>query len=367
MPKTKNQHYVPRFYLKNFSSNGKSLNFIHLQNGKIVIGDSIKNQCSEDYFYGNTIPIEKAFGEIETSSSVLIKKIINENYVRLAKTQEHSLLQLFVVTLHSRTKYKSEELNEIADKMAKSLLELHPDVDKNLLDKVEIKLDFPLHYPILTSLTRYHLAQDLLIHLFINESKSNFITSDHPVIYYNKWTEEIKDYGSVGLASKGLLIFLPLSPKKLLLLYDGSVYKIGNKRDSVSTLNDTKEVDNINLLQWLKCNNNIYFYSIDEQMKIKRDYDLNIRLRQQSKVKHQEIKNADGSKIFGAYSSKLKMSLKINTIKIRKQAKQYQTNEKISAIRNPKLLELVNEFCEHIKTKKYSSLEWNKFLEDKVA
>jgi hypothetical protein len=288
MSKTKNQHYVPRFYLRNFSSNGKSLNFINLSTGKIVIGDSIKNQCSADYFYGKTIPIEKAFSEIETSSGVLLNKIINKNYIPSARSQAHSILQLFIVTLHSRTKYKFEEMNEIVDKIGKSVLELHPDVDKTLLDKVEIKLDFPLHYSILHSLTRYPLAQDLSIHLFTNESSNNFITSDHPVIYYNKWTEDIKDYGSVGLASKGLLIFLPLSHKKLLLLYDRSVYKIGNKKDSVSILNDAGEVDNINLLQWLKCNNNIYFYSIDEQMKAKSDYHLNIRLRQQSKVKYQE-------------------------------------------------------------------------------
>lgn len=367
MSKTKNQHYVPQFYLRNFSNNAKSINFINLSSGKIIIGDSIKNQCSEDYFYGKTIPIEKAFGEIETYSGALLKKIINENYIPSSKKQDHSILQLFVVTLHSRTKYKVEEQNEIANKMGKSFLELHPDVDKKLLDKVDIKLDFPLHYPILTSLTRYHLAQDLSIHLFTNNTRNNFITSDHPVIYYNKWVENIKDYGAVGLTSKGLLIFLPLSPQKLLLLYDGSVYKIGNKKDSITILKDPKEIDNINLMQWLKSRDNIYFYSEDEQNKIKTDSQVNTHLRQQSKIQFQERDNLNGSKIVGFYSSKLKMKLNINQIKIRKQASQYKMNEKILAIRNPKLLELVNEFAEQIKAKRYKSTEWNKFLADKVT
>ena len=213
MSKTKNQHYVPQFYLRNFSINSKSINFFNISTGRIILGDSIKNQCSEDYFYGKNIPVEKAFGEIETSSGTLFKKIINDSYIPSTKTPEHTLLQLFVVTLHSRTKYKAEEINEMADKMAKSALELHPDVDKNLPDQVEIKLDFPLHYPIFNSFTRYHLIQDLSIHIFANESRNNFVTSDQPVILYNKWAEDLKEYGTVGLASKGLLIFLPLSSR----------------------------------------------------------------------------------------------------------------------------------------------------------
>ncbi len=367
MSKAKTQHYVPQFYLRNFSINGKSINFLNLSTGRIVLGDSIKNQCSEDYFYGKTIPIEKAFGEIETNSGVLLKNIINNNYIPSAKTQDHSILQLFMVTLHSRTKYKAEEMNEMVDKTSKSVLELHPDVDKDLLDKIEIKTDFPLHYSILNSFTRYHLVQDLSIHLFANESRNNFITSDQPVILYNKWTEDVKEYGAVGLASKGLLIFLPLSPSKLLLLYDSSVYKIGNKKDSVTILNDSKEADNLNLMQWLKCRDNIYFISEDEQNKIENDAQINIRLRQKSKINFMERKATNGSKIFGGHSPKLNMKLNVNSIKVRKQLRQFKTDEKILAIRNPKLLALVNEFGEQIKTKKYASTDWNKFLEDKVT
>jgi len=362
----KNQHYVPQFYLRNFSYNGKSLNLLNLSSGRIIIGDSIKNQCAEDYFYGKNLLIEMAFSEIETSTGMLLKKIINDNYIPTAKTQEHSILQLFLVTLFSRTKYKAEEVNEMVDKIGKSVLELHPDVDKKFLDKVEIRLNFPLHYPILNSFTRYHLIQDLGVHLFINESKNNFITSDHPVVLYNKWEEDIKDYGSVGLASKGLLIFLPLSPQKLLLLYDSSIYKIGNKKDIVTTLNNPDEIDNINLLQWLKCHDNIYFFSEKDQDKIKNSALVNIRLRQQSKTKFIERNGPNGSKLFGGFSPKLKMELKISAIKIRKPMRQIPTNEKVLAIRNQGLFDLVNEFDELISAKRYKSTDWNKFIEDKV-
>lgn len=366
MTKTKNQHYVPQFYLRNFSTNSKSINLYNLSVERIVLGDSIKNQCSEDYFYGKTIPIEKAFGEIETSSGLLIKKIINDNYIPSPKTQDHSILQIFIVTLHSRTKYKAEEINEMVDKMSKSALELHPNVDKNQLDLVEIKMDFPLHYPIMNAFTRYHLIQDLSIHLFTNESRNNFITSDQPVILYNKWVEDLKEYGAIGLASKGLLIFLPLSSKKLLLLYDKNIYKIGNKKDSVTSLNNEQEIDNINLMQWLKCRDNIYFANPDEKEKIISDAKKNIRLRQQSKMTFKESVGPGGSKIVGGYSPKLKMNLKIKSIKVKKHSRKYTAKDKILAVRNPKLLELTREFGDLVKSKRYNATDWNKFLEDKV-
>jgi hypothetical protein len=366
MSKSKNQHYVPQFYLRNFSANRKSINLFNLSTGRIVIGDSIKNQCSEDYFYGKTIPIEKAFSEIETSAGSLIKKIINENYIPPLKTQDHSILQVFIVSLHSRTKYKADEINEMADRMGKSFLELHPDVDKQELDKFEIKLDFPLGYSIVNAFTKYHLIQDLSIHLLLNKSTNNFITSDQPVILYNKWAEDLKEYGSVGLASKGLMIFLPLSSRKLLILYDKGVYKIGNKKDLVSILNDDKEIDNINLMQWLRCRDNIYFTYPEDKEKILSNAKANIPLRQQSKMTFKESVGSNGSKIFGGYSTKLRMNLKINSIRVKKHSRKNTVEDKILAIRNPKLFELAREFSDLVKSGHYSSLDWNKFLEDKV-
>lgn len=111
---------------------------------------------------------------------------------------------------------------------------MYPEVDKELLKKIRIKYDNPLQFSLRNAFSSYHLAQDLRIHLLINNTKNHLITSDHPVVYYNKWRENIKDIGTIGLASKGLLIFLPLSPEILLLLYDPTVYMIDNGRNNVS-------------------------------------------------------------------------------------------------------------------------------------
>lgn len=64
MAKNKKQHFVPRFYLRKFSADGRSVNIWNLTNEKRIQGANLKNQCYKDYFYGEipclgTIPDQK--------------------------------------------------------------------------------------------------------------------------------------------------------------------------------------------------------------------------------------------------------------------------------------------------------------------
>ena len=366
MAEKKKQHYVPKFYLRNFSKDEKSLNLYNIANNKLIIGDSIRNQCSDKYFYGKDGKIENVFQNIESVSGELLKKMVAVNYLPRYKTVEHTILQLFIVTLYSRTKFKYDELNEIIDKIGKSILKMHPDVDLDLLDKVELKFDDPLQLPLLNSITNYHLAQDLSLALFINNTNISFITSDHPVVYYNKWTEDIKNFCGVGLASKGLLIFLPLSPKVLLLLYDSSIYIIGNKKDSVHILDNGGDIEEINLLQWLNSNDNIYFYNDYDSNRIIAESKKYSAKRNNDKIKIQERGNSSQGKLIGFHSSKLNMALNVSVIKLRKQAKRMNNENKILEVRNPKLFELSRIFRNKVDNGQYAATEWNEFIEDFV-
>jgi hypothetical protein len=86
----------------------------------------------------------------------------------------------------------------------------------------------------------------------------SFITSDHPVILYNSFLEERKTFGgNCGLASKGLQMFLPLSPKRLMMLYDGGCYAVGTRGNRVVPANDD-DVVTLNALQYISCDCNLY-------------------------------------------------------------------------------------------------------------
>lgn len=70
------------------------------------------------------------------------------------------------------------------------------------------------------------LLLDLRLKLLICPVGHAFITSDSPAVLLNPWCRGWTAMGVTGLACGGLLVFLPLSPRHLLLLVDEDVYSI---------------------------------------------------------------------------------------------------------------------------------------------
>ena len=58
-----------------------------------------------------------------------------------------------------------------------------------------------------------------------NNFKTEFYTSDHPVVIYNPTRDEkmIKGYGLQAFKSPGLEIFFPLTPKLCLIIYEKEI------------------------------------------------------------------------------------------------------------------------------------------------
>ena len=57
MASNKNQHFVPRCYLREFThkSENKAITVYNIDRKKCIPKAPVKNQCSKDYFYGKTI------------------------------------------------------------------------------------------------------------------------------------------------------------------------------------------------------------------------------------------------------------------------------------------------------------------------
>ena len=75
MPSNKKHHYVPRFYLKNFSCDSRSISLFNIKAQKIVAEASLKSQCYRDYFYGKEPTIEKALGDMEVIAAQITRFI----------------------------------------------------------------------------------------------------------------------------------------------------------------------------------------------------------------------------------------------------------------------------------------------------
>jgi len=76
----KNQHYIPRFLMRNFSEdeNKEYITTYLLNEKRIVPNASIKNQASKDYIYGKDQTIENIFQNIEDATAITFSKIIKK-------------------------------------------------------------------------------------------------------------------------------------------------------------------------------------------------------------------------------------------------------------------------------------------------
>lgn len=256
--KKKKQHYVPRFYLKYFSINEeKKLIGIYNTIKEIFIekGD-LKNQAKENYFYDNDGKVEDVLSDLESASSRIFVDILKNNNLPKEKSEDHITLLVFILVQIFRTKFQADLTNDMIDKLIKQIFK-H---DKRFNDNIKIGLNKASALPMSALKDSIPMTLDLKFKLIKNNSKTPFITSDNPVVKYNQLLEKRKQPGGItGLASRGLQIFLPISPKLTLLLYDYQTYKVGNRKNKIIEINCPNEISQINLLQVLNCDSNLYF------------------------------------------------------------------------------------------------------------
>lgn len=127
---TKRQHFVPQFYLKNFTGNNGRLSIYDRKNKKIRNNIPIEDICREDYLYETCwenatshndkymLPnsIEKMFAEKESKYAILIRKIIDiclngNDGALICDKNGKILLASFVVNMLLRNIWTMKMLN----------------------------------------------------------------------------------------------------------------------------------------------------------------------------------------------------------------------------------------------------------------
>ena len=171
--------------------------------------------------YGTDGQTENALSLIEGETSKLFKQI--DEIISLPKplTEQHLTMLLHILIQHGRTKYATEELDEITDKMTKETWgEYFKEQHGIDINKFKITMKDSARFSVQMSMRMYPLLMDLHYKLLVNQTAVDFIVSDNPVVHYNQLFNFKRVFGSAGTASKGLQIFLPLDPRKTLVLYD---------------------------------------------------------------------------------------------------------------------------------------------------
>jgi hypothetical protein len=265
-PKKKNQHYVPRFYLKNFSDGDKrTINLFNLKNRESHAGASLKSQCYEPYFYDKEGGIEGVLEWLEDKATKIIKNIILTEALPDKTTQEFGVLLLYITTQDLRTKNAVTEIHELSNKMEESVCRENPDSDLQVIENYcKMLKEHTVPILLLTAADVVPMVYDLKIKLIRNESREPFITRDNPVAHYNQYMEPLSKRSYTAMFAHGLQLFVPISPRLLLHLYDSSVYLVGKKNTQLIEISSEEEALKLNELQWMNALDHIYFPNLSE-------------------------------------------------------------------------------------------------------
>lgn len=261
MPDNKNQHYVPRFYLRYFTQHERCIDLFNLRTKKLIRRAPIKGQCCRDYFYGKNLDHEKSLSQAEGEISSMFGALFERRRLPSPFSAGHLLLCFHVVSQAYRTQYAADTLDEITDGMWKEILKHDPTVSQEDLAKISIGYKDPALVALGYAMPAFPLLMDMGMGLVIAPSGLEFITSDNPVVMTNKFMEWRNLGSNTGLAAKGLQVFFPISPFVTIVLYDKGVYNFGRSKAANLHLASAEDVRDLNVLQVASASENVYLFS----------------------------------------------------------------------------------------------------------
>jgi len=250
MASNKNQHFVPRCYLKPFTLHGEgaAIDVYNIDRQKIIPNAPTKNQCSRDYFYGKDDQLEGAIQALEKSYGATLRAIVTPGY-KLQAEHQH-VLQLFWLFQYLRTEGACMRSAQMFAEMLEPV-----DVDNSYSMSIKEAVQAAMH----AFAENMEVISDLKVCLLKNSTNVPFITSDDPAVLTNRWQLEDKRTrgGSLGLTDAGAIFLLPLSPKIYCIGYDPDVYSISGA-DGWFTIRKASDVEALNEFQLINCRANLY-------------------------------------------------------------------------------------------------------------
>lgn len=374
MPQNKKHHYVPRFYLKRFSEDGKSINLWNIKKEQKIETASLKNQCYKNYFYGKDLQFEHALDSVEGQVASLFQNVDRHNVLPRLGSPEHFSLIVYILIQYGRTEYSTEALDEMSDKLAKHLL--RPVAEKHNFDisRVTIGIKDVSQQSLGFLVPNYPLLLDLHCKLLLNKTNEEFITSDNPVVFYNHFLSFRTLGSNTGLASKGLQIFLPIGPSNSLVLYDRDVYSLGKSASPVVDIHSPQDIYELNTLQYCSALNNIYFRNSKQ--------DIAALHRKGSKYRRAHKTSFDAfpahavphktSEFIATSRVDIRTDLRLSFLRTTSSAKKWRERfrkkryQPVAVLRNERWHALYEEFMGRVKAGEYQGSEFYPFLHDKV-
>lgn len=261
MTEKKNQHYIPKFYLRKFSveNNGKQIGVFNIDNKVFIHRGKLKSQGSKNFFYGQDGQIEDDLSEIEGHLGITLKNLITNKIVPNKLSNEHINLLFFIVLTDLRNPVRIRLMKDGFEQVRNRIKELdstaNPD---NFIPSITHEQAVQMSLGNILEVVPE--IGDLEYKILSNTTTKPFITSDFPIVKYNQYLELKKWIGSKsGYGLDGLQIFIPITSELTLVFYDSAIYKVGDRKQKIINITNEQDVDNLNILQFVNCFSTIYF------------------------------------------------------------------------------------------------------------
>jgi hypothetical protein len=262
MPSNKKQHWLPQFYLRNFG-NGECVSLFNIRSGRHIDGAPVRGQCQKSYLHGKNKAVERRLGELETKAGATISKLIQPDPILNISLIEMLELFRFIAYQWARTPAAGAEAEEQMSRFYQMAIKSNPKMQDTMgtvpAESIRMKHDNPVIFSLSMMDDMFQAIGDLYPKLLINDTNLEFIAADAPIVLYNLWCYDVTCFGTIGLASAGLMIFLPLSPRRCLILFDENIYNVGKINSPVVKISRIQDVVGLNNLQFLAAQENVYY------------------------------------------------------------------------------------------------------------
>jgi Protein of unknown function (DUF4238) len=371
MPSNKKHHFVPRFYLRRFSADGTSINLYHILSSRRILGANLKNQAYRDYFYGKELEVERAIADLEAEAATVLRTIDKYQSLPPPFSPDHVSLVTHLVMQQARTEHEAEALNEINNAMMQRLMGPVMAAKGVDLSQFKVNLTQPGAFSVAIASRISPLALDLHYKLLIDQTGQGFVTSDNPVVACNPLLC-FRNFGSnCGIAAKGLQLYFPIDPQKLIMFFDGAAYRVGSNESVVVNITKPADIHEINTLQMVSASANVYFS--DEQLNLaalhrKAGPYFRTRKARFTVLKEKDLPS-EKSEIFASSREDVRTDLLLTFMSIRKAMKKWrevarrQRTQPAAEVRNPPLVESFREFEKEVRAGRSQPMD---FLEGVV-
>lgn len=303
MPPKKRQHYIPKSYMKAFSSDGKTFAVLNLKDRTTHAPVPYDSQCYVDYFYGEDMALEDRLCKMENAWKAVLDNARNKlplSFNDIQKIKEFAVFQRQRTLAESE--YGNQEKRELFVELGKNFaankgFQFDATAMETCIKYAEEHIVSPAEVLKKTDIIM-PIVSDLELVIIDYTTQSHLISSDVPIISINPFCPN-----QIGFGYMGLIVLFPISPHQLVVLYDSKMYPRYKGKTYISLSNE-KEVDNLNVLQLISA----------EKILFGRDKDDFLKFKQQDYKYRDKNRSVEKVSSLGPYGQKLIMTSLRKTI-----------------------------------------------------